>query len=111
MLLAPSCRYKYQNNVIQGVDKIIQTYISNYESAQKQLDEIQFFSEVVGENDGQKFKLKYLDRIRKGDDWFEHRCEQIIQIEGAKVIEIEHRDLPGESERLKQWFTKMGIKR
>lgn len=109
-LMFSTCRYFYRDSVLTGVDKIVQTYVGNYESAKDQLDEICFVSEIVPESDN-TFRLKYLDRIRKGSSWFEHRCEQTIRIENSKVVEIRHFDLPGEPEKLKAWFSEMGIKR
>lgn len=110
-LMAESCLYKYQGKIIEGVAAIIQTYVDNFESAKGQLDEIQFSSKVVPADAADNFKLKYLDRIRKGSSWFEHRCEQQIKIADGKVVQIEHFDLPGESEKLKAWFVEVGVKR
>ncbi len=74
--LASKCSYKFRGNEILGRDAILKTYIDNYESASKKLDEIQFSSEVIPLGKS-KFKLKYLDRIRKGELQHEHRCEQL----------------------------------
>ena len=110
LVMSPACRYFFRGSVLEGVPNIIQSYVSNFESAKNQLDEIQFFSEVVPEGVG-VFRLKYLDRLRKGSDWFEHRCEQTITIEESRVSEIRHFDLPGEPEKLNVWFSEKGIKR
>lgn len=109
-LMSPNCQYFYRGSVLIGADEIVQTYVGNYESAKDHLDEICYVSEIAPESDN-TFRLKYLDRIRKGSSWFEHRCEQSIRIEDSKVVEIRHFDLPGESEKLKTWFSEMGIKR
>jgi hypothetical protein len=110
-LMHAECRYIYQGKTIEGVEKIVQTYVSNFDSIKNKLDEIQFLSEVAAKDVNGLFRLKYLDRIRKGTSWFEHRCEQTIRISEGKIIEIEHFDLPGEAEKLKKWFSSMGIKR
>lgn len=105
----PDCRYLYQGNVIEGRENILQTYETNYSVALQELDEIRFLSETVPDNGNLKFRLKYLDRVRKGSSWFEHRCEQTIRFSDNKIIEIEHFNLPGEAEKLREWRMSVGI--
>lgn len=87
---------------------LLEAVISNYDSASKKLDEIVFLSDVT-EIDASTFKLSYLDRIRKGSVWHEHRCEQIIRFEKGKIVEIKHLDLPGEAETLKKFYKAVGL--
>jgi len=106
--LAENCRYHYGQEIIVGKEAILRTYISNYNSAAKKLDEIIFSSDVV-EIDDSTFKLSYLDKIRKGSVWHDHRCEQTIRFERGKIVEIKHFDLPGEAEALKKFNKKVGL--
>lgn len=108
-LMSSACRYLYQGKVIEGIKEILKLYIDNYEIAQKELDEIQFSSEVEPTAEPGLFTLKYLDRVRRGSSWFEHRCEQKIKIVDGKVVQIEHHDLPGEPEKLQEWREQVGI--
>ena len=108
-LMADDCRYTYHGNVIIGRDAILKTYIDNYQAALKKLDEIEFISEVE-QLDEKKFKLKYLDRIRKGQNHHNHRCEQVIYFKNNQIIEIEHFDLPGENEALQEFYKRSGLK-
>ena len=110
-MMADDCQYLFQDKRIDGASAILKTYIDNYTSASKTLDEIQFTSEVEPIESNSLYRLKYLDRIRKGDSWFEHRCEQHIKIENGEITTIVHVDLPGEAEKLKSWRDEMGIKR
>jgi hypothetical protein len=110
-MMADDCQYLYQDKQIEGVSAILKKYTDNYESGSKTLDEIQFTSEVEYIESDSIYRLKYLDRIRKGDSWFEHRCEQHIKFENGKIKNIIHVDLPGEAEKLKHWLDEMGIKR
>jgi hypothetical protein len=108
-MMAEDCQYLYQEKEISGAAAILKTYTDNYESGSKTLDEILFTSEVEPIEPGNSYRLKYLDRIRKGESWFEHRCEQHISFENGKITKILHIDLPGEPEKLKLWREKMGI--
>jgi pentose-5-phosphate-3-epimerase len=110
-MMAEDCQYLYQDKKIIGVSAILKTYTDNYESASQTLDEIQFTSEVEPISEGFTYRLKYLDRIRKGDSWFEHRCEQHIKFEDGKVKHITHVELPGEGEKLNRWRDEVGIKK
>jgi hypothetical protein len=111
LLMDPICRYKYRGKIIEGVDSIVGIYINNFESVKHQIDEIEYVSEIIPDPGSNSFRLKYLDRLRKNSSWFEHRCEQKIKVVSGKVVEIEHFDLPGEAEKLRDWFARMGIKR
>ena len=84
------------------------SYRSNYENGAKELDEIIFMPEVkpIG---ALFFRLCYAGRIRKGDVWHEHRCEQIVEFEDGKIVRIEHLDLPGEAESLHAFYQKAGL--
>ncbi len=107
VILSPECRYKFRDDIFLGKDAILKTYIDNYNSALKKLDEIQFSSEIIPLGNG-VFKLKYLDRIRKGEITHDHRCEQIISFKSGEIVEIEHIDLSGEDESLQAFFRKIG---
>lgn len=108
LLMSEGCVYHYRGQIIQGRDQIIKIYVANYQAGSGKLDEIQFFSEVKPAQNG-FFVLAYLDPIRKGKNWHEHRCEQRVRIEGNQISEIRHVDLPGESEALRSFFERNGI--
>jgi hypothetical protein len=109
-LLAENCSYKIRETRIDGRDAIIDSYVANYKKGLGKLDEIQFLSNVV-QLGGNRFQLEYLDRIRKGDVWHEHRCNQIITFEGDAIADIQHVDLPGEVEALHEFYLKVGLER
>jgi hypothetical protein len=108
-LLSDDCKYFIGSQVLVGPEQIAASYSANYESASKRLDEIIFLSEIV-ELDQLRFRLCYLDRIRKGSVWHEHRCEQIIKFQGKQIAEIRHVDLPGELDALQEFYSRVGLK-
>jgi hypothetical protein len=110
-LMRADCVYRFRGRTVRGAEAVIQVYISNYEAIAPQLDEIHFSSELLGAEEGGVFRVKFLDRIRKGASRFEHRCEQRIFVENHCIYEITHVDLPGETDRLKDWFSQVGIQR
>lgn len=102
-LMHPRCIYLFRGQQIQGRSAILEIYQSQLEAGAKDLDEIVFSSEIEKISDC-LCKIKYLDRLRKKNDWFEHRCEQDIEIVKGLIVKITHIDLPGETERLQKWI-------
>ena len=108
--LLPDCRYLFRGQEITGREAILKSYRDNYESGKSILDEILFSSEVIAVG-AAKAKICYLDKIRKGSEWLEHRCEQDLDFTGELISLVTHVDLPGEAERLKEFYAKAGIVR
>ena len=108
--LATDCKYLYEDVELRGPNAILASYEGNYLSAKDFLDEIIFESEVepLEEN---SVKVHYLDRLRKGDHWHEHRCQQELHFLDGKISRIGHIDLAGEKEKLNAFFQRVGIKR
>lgn len=102
-LMSSDCIYKYKNNLLKGNEIILKTYIDNFQWASKTFDQVEFSSKVEQLTDI-KFKLKYLDKLRKNMEWHEHRCVQIITIRNGQVNKIEHIDLEGEQESLNKFL-------
>jgi hypothetical protein len=107
-LLAPDCEYHFRDETFQGPKEIMASYSTNFEDARRKLDEIIFSSEVEPINT-ETYRILYLDRIRKGNHWFEHRSAQVITFKDGLIDFIQHQDLKGETELLQRFYQRAGI--
>ena len=104
-MIGKGCRYRLQRETIEGPLAIIHSYMENARRARDMFDEVVYRS-IVEEREG-AFVIRYTDRIRCGDEWHEYVCEQHLEIESAKIVAIEHRELEGEREKLTAFVTKI----
>ena len=107
-MLHPDCVYKMRTKTYRGPEAIIKTYEDNYQAGIKKLDEIVYSSTVVPISPS-RFRLKYADKIRKGEAWHEYKCEQVIKLRDGLVLEIQHIDLPGQDEALQFFYKTNGV--
>ena len=99
-LLAPACVYEIRGDRFVGPDAIVAAYHGNGDDAAKRFDAISYGSDVRQEPDS-TLVIAFWDRIEHIGRTHEHRCEQVLSVGvGGLIHRIEHRDLPGEVERL-----------
>lgn len=114
-LLAPDCRYTIRGSILQGPAAIIRSYKGNGDQAAQVFDEITYGSEVVPAAVDHVATIRFYDRITHRGESLEHACEQRVRvadptgIHPARIIEIEHHDLPVERERLAAFKTRHGL--
>ncbi len=108
-ILAPECAYATGDGVIFGIQPILDSYARNSEWARTHLDTVEYNS-TLARADEHSASIMFLDRIAKGSESFEHRCEQTFHVDARGLItRIEHHDLPGERDKLNAFFEKCGI--
>ena len=108
-LLAVDCTYHIRDEIHRGAGEIIASYRQATEWAHETFDDIEYESEVEP-LDGHRFVILFLDRLCHCGQSLDHRCRQILTIDDrAKIIDILHEDLPGESERVEVFFESVGI--
>lgn len=99
-LLAPSCLYEIRGDRFIGPVAIVAAYRGNGDDAAQRFDAITYGSDVRREPDS-TLVVSFWDRIEHAGRSHEHRCEQVLTVgEDGLIHRIEHRDLPGEVERL-----------
>jgi hypothetical protein len=104
-LLDVACRYTGgPDGEIIGPQAIVDSYRNHGAQAnESRFDEIIFSSEVAAGGPN-RATITYLDRLRLGKRWHEHRCAQHVEVgPSGRIIAIQHQDLPGEVDALRQW--------
>jgi hypothetical protein len=104
-LLAVNCEYHYSEGNYQGRVSVINIYRMNHLQMKKMFDEVMYSSWVDNMTNG-LFKINFLDKIRKGALWHELRSSQLIKCQNEFIVDIEHRDVAGEAEGLRAFYTK-----
>jgi len=104
-LLHDACVYLLRGERIEGGSGVVASYQGNGDEAGRRFDSIAYGSGVRSGEDG-RVVIEFWDEITHRGRVHRHRCEQWVRVEGGVIVEIEHRDLEGEFERLegfKKW--------
>jgi hypothetical protein len=101
-LLSDSCVYQIRGNTHKAPEAIIATYQSNGDQATQNFDSITYGSSIRPSNDD-RIIIEFWDQITHRGRTHKHQCEQWVRVESGLITEIEHRDLPGEVEALKEF--------
>lgn len=108
-LLAPDCDYEIRGDTHRGPDAIVASYKGNGDEAARKFDTIEYDSAVRLEAPTRAV-IQFTDRIRHAGQSFTHICEQHVTVNADRLItRIEHRDLPGERERLEAFKTDLRL--
>ncbi len=108
--LSQDCQYHMRQQTLVGPDAIIGSYRDSAEWGSRTLDQVVYESEVRRDDDS--LSVIYIDRITHGGQTHEYRCRQHLWLnEAGKVDRIVHEELPGEREKLDEFFTRCGVSR
>ena len=110
-LIAPDCTYTIGDTSLVGPDDIADSYEQNMLKGRKQLDELVWGDTYVEAISTNEFMIFFTDYIKHKGHSFVHRCKQKVTIgESFRISKIEHVDDENESQRLKDFFEKVGVK-
>jgi ketosteroid isomerase-like protein len=110
-LLAPDCVYVIGDRRYDGPEAILESYRASSEKARAFFDEVVFDSTVTLLGDG-RLAADYVDRLRIGERWLDHRARQILHVRpGDGIVRIEDEGIPGERERLDAFLAEAGSRR
>jgi hypothetical protein len=99
-LLAEDCLYDIGAVVHAGRLAITESYRENADDARRRFDEVEYLSAVAATGE-RSAVITFIDRLRLGDQWHEHRCRQHIELNDRGLITaIMHEELPGQREQL-----------
>ncbi|MCA9286396.1 MAG: hypothetical protein KDA22_14315 [Phycisphaerales bacterium] len=108
-LVDAGCVYSIRGRTLCGPDAIVGSYQSNGDAAAQKFDAIAYGSSVAPGTDGW-IVITFTDRIRHAGKSLEHVCEQWVRLDAqARIVRIEHHDLPGERERLEAFKRSVGL--
>ena len=99
-LLAEDCLYEINGALRSTRHAIVESYRASAEDARRRFDEVEYLSAVAAAGDDSAV-ITFIDRLRLGDHWHEHRCRQHLAVNQRGLIAaISHEELPGEREHL-----------
>ncbi len=108
--VAADCRYEIGGEVLTGPDAIIASYRESAEWGRRVLDGVVYESDVRAEAD--HFTVLYTDRITQAGETCEYRSRQHLWLDATgRVMKIVHEELPGEREKLNEFFARHGVRR
>ena len=106
--VAPDCHYQTGREELVGPDAILASYRDNAVWASHALEQVIYESEVEETSDD--FSVLFIDRIMHQGQTHEYRCRQHLSLNhGGQVVRIVHEELPGERERLNDFFGRHGV--
>ena len=109
-LLHPECVYQFRDTMMNGPAEIAGSYEKNMVEGKKKLDKLVWGKARIEEVSERVFDVHFTDYL--GHQGLEHtyRCKQRVTVhEEGSVIRIEHVDDPVESEKLKEFYQKVGL--
>ncbi|MBI3243132.1 MAG: nuclear transport factor 2 family protein [Chloroflexi bacterium] len=110
-LLAPDCRYDTTDQALTGPEAILKSYRENSEWAKATLELIDYESRVE-ESGEETAAVLFADHLTHHGLTHTYRCRQHLTFgPEMTIIRIEHEELPGEREKLDEFFERCGIKR
>jgi hypothetical protein len=107
--LAVNCRYDGPRQTCFGPSAIVQSYRQSDAWGRSTFDGIEYRSEAVPEGPD-AVRLTYIDEIRYGNAEHTYRCSQLLYFDAQrKIARIEHVELSGERDRMREFCTSHGI--
>jgi hypothetical protein len=111
-LLDPDCVYEVGGDRHVGRHEVIASYRSGSQLGRELFDEIRFSHEPVVAIAGGRFRVRYLDHLRAGEEMFVHVSEQdVTATPDGGITRIVDRTDPAERARLDAFMARHGITR
>lgn len=98
-LLHDECLYSCRGETYRGPEAIVDSYRAAGDGAEREFDEVRYESDVRG-IDERTAAIRFVDHLERSGERLTFECEQIVTIDGDRVVRIEHVDLPGRREAL-----------
>ena len=109
--LADECEYLLDGETLRGPTAVVASYAEASDWARRNLDAIRYES-VVGEPAGDGVPVRFIDHLEHGGRTHRHECEQVFTVgPDGRVVRVVHRELPGQSEALAEFFRTCGLRR
>ena len=111
-LVDEACIYELGDDWVIGPQDIAASYEKNMLEGRAKLDELVWGEsgiEEVSDRDDQ-FIIHFTDHIKHQGQSFIHRCQQRVTVnKKLKIARIVHIDNEAESERLREFFKRVGV--
>lgn len=107
--LAGDCVYQLHDQILRGLEEIINSYQASSQKAKEHFDSVRYESAVV-EIEDQQVTIEYLDELTVGTSSHQYRCRQRLTFSArAEIIKIDHIEMQGEREKLNRFLREHGI--
>jgi hypothetical protein len=108
--LANNCKYYIQDNFFNTPEAIIATYKEHSDYAKSTFDSVIYKSQIQ-QISPLEFEAIYIDIISKNGKSHNYQCKQIINFDQSfRIIRIQHVEIPGEHERILNFYSEIGLK-
>lgn len=108
--LAADCCYQIGQDVLIGPEAIIASYRESDEWGRGVLEQVVYRSRVEQSSD--HVTITYIDQLFHHGETHEYRCQQHLWLDASgRIAQIVHEELPGEREKLDEFFARVGVKR
>ncbi|MGZ3809877.1 MAG: hypothetical protein ACXVCE_17465 [Bacteriovorax sp.] len=107
--LNSTCEYISGDKIFIGPEQIMQSYKEHSDFAKSTFESVVYESSVKL-IDFRSFEATYVDIISKNGKTHTYTCKQILDFDQTnKIVRIRHFDIPGEYDRLKQFYSEVGL--
>ena len=109
-VLEQDCIYDLGDETLVGPKAIAKSYESNMVAARQKLDDVVWGKIKVLMLEAHHAELNVTDHIQHEGQKHVHYCRQLFWINEQHLVErIQHVDLPGEPEKLKAFYDRVGL--
>lgn len=109
--LADACTYDTSRETLTGAAAILASYAENSSWAHETFEQVRYRS-LLEPSDGADVPITFVDVLVRGGLRHEHRCRQTFSVgPQGTIARIVHHELPGERERLLEFFERCGVTR
>ena len=110
-LLSDHCVYNIGQLKLIGPESIINLYQQNMINGRKKLDKLEWGKSMVEDIKDNEFYIHFTDHLTHQSVQYTHKCKQRIRFgEDGKIIQIDHIDNPDETNKLNEYYQKVGLK-
>lgn len=109
-LVASTCQYEINGQILIGKDKIIDLYKTNMEAGKQKFDELIWGKSDVNTLSEMEYEIYFSDFLKHNGIEHNYKCKQKITINTNGLIEkIVHIELPGEKEKFLDFLKTVGL--
>ncbi len=102
--LSSRCEYDTGSEWLAGRDEVLRSYWLNSETAKRNLEGIQYSSEVTYVN-GRTAVIQFMDDLTHNGETHQYRCNQKLTFNNeGRIVRIEQKEISGQRERLYDFY-------
>lgn len=108
--LSENCTYKIGDKILRGPDEIMNLYEDNMEKARKKLDSLTWGKGYIESVEGNVVSIIFTDYLTHKNLKHIHKIRQLLTFNSDEyIMHIENIELPGETNKLKEYFKQVEI--